>query len=272
MGGQFDGSSLEPPARVSCHVTGVGLGRSRACSHLLMPGVGAYRAQVFPSPSPSCRSPLQGLILGMGSTRALSSQRCLGPGCSGIHCPASTGWSSVVLIIGAVATGHALSLVPRGRFSSLGVAAPAGRPVLLGAGGAAGLGWDGLVGAVFAEAEFPVSPPFFLGAEASVLHALRALVSLLFVDQRLLPICLGLGRFWFRGALRWSDPWCGLLGRFADLGFWREISDWGFPGLPGVRCLPWRQLEGISRNLWFCIGHAPRVRGSLIIGIAGLRH
>ena len=147
----------------------------------------------------------------------------------------------------------------------LGLAADAGLPVFLGACGAAGLARDGPVGAVFTEAEFPVSPPFFLGAEASVLHALRALASLLFVGQPLLPICLVLGWFWFRGALRWSDPWCGLLGRFADLGFWREISDWGFPGLPGVRCLPWRQLEGISRNLWFCIGHADGPGGLLAL-------
>ena len=167
-----------------------------------------------------------------------------------------------------VMCGRSISLALFGRYGPLlsgglplGIAAYAGLPVFLGAGGAAGLGRDGLVGAVFTEAEFPVSPPFFLGAEASVLHALRALASLLFVGQPLLPICLVLGWFWFRGALRWSDPWCGLLGRFADLGFWREISDWGFPGLPGVRCLPWRQLEGISRNLWFCIGHA-LVRGA----------
>ena len=138
---------------------GLGKGRLSPCWY----PAGAYRVQVFPCPSPSCRSPLQGLFLEMGSTRELSSQRCPGLGWRGSHCPASAGWSSVVLIIGAVVTGHVLSLVPRGRFPSLGPAAPAGLPVLVGAGPAL--------------SEFLGSLPPYLFAEAPVLHALWVLAS-----------------------------------------------------------------------------------------------
>ena len=56
----------------------------------------------------------------------------------GTHSPQVVGRSSVVMIIGAVATNHVGILVPRGWFSSVGPTAPAGVPMLLGAGEAAG--------------------------------------------------------------------------------------------------------------------------------------
>ena len=178
MGGQFRGFSLEPPARVSYHVTGGALGWARAGCHLLVPGVGAYCAQVFPSPSPSCRSPLRGLFLEMASARALICRGVLALVGRGSHCPSTAGWSSVFIIIGAVVTGHVLSLVPRVRFSSLGLAADAGLPVFLGAGGAAGLAWFGEVGAAPALAKLLGFPPAFLRQEAAVLPARGGLVSL----------------------------------------------------------------------------------------------
>ena len=75
-------------------------------------------------------------------------------------------------------TKHVRILVLRGRFSSLGVPAPAVLPALLGAGGAAGLARDGEVGAAPALAKLLGFPPAFLRQEAAVLPALGGLVSL----------------------------------------------------------------------------------------------
>ena len=92
---------------------------------------------------------------------------------------------------------------------------------------------DCCIRAVLAEAHrLGLTPPFPVKKPAS-LFAVWELVSLLFVEQLLLPLCLGLGWGWFRAVLLRSDPWLRLLGRFADLGFWREISDRGVLGLWG---------------------------------------
>ena len=61
---------------------------------------------------------------------------------------------------------------------SLGIAAYAGLPVFLGAGGATGLAWFGGVRAALADAEFLGLSPAFLCVGVLVLPALGGLVSL----------------------------------------------------------------------------------------------
>ena len=78
--------------------------------------------------------------------------------------------------------------------STRGVAAPAGHPVFFGAGGAAGLAWDGRLAAVPALAEFPASLQAFLCIEPLVLYALWTLVPGLVVLPAVFVCVASLGR------------------------------------------------------------------------------
>ena len=123
---------------------------------------------------------------------------------------------------------------------SLGLAAPAGLPVVLGAGGAAGLAQDGRVGAVPALAELPDFPPFFLGEEAPVPHAFRSLASG--------PVILGpfpLSIFFLGGVGLGPGVWRGFRG-IPGLGV--------FPG--GFSCCLLLVLRGVSSVGWLGDGEA----------------
>ena len=87
---------------------------------------------------------------------------------------------------------------------SLGLAAPAGLPVFLGAGEAAGLAGYSRVAAAFAKAQqFGLSASFLLVALV-VLPALRGLVSLPVVLESFLPAGLDLGWVWLSAVPRLS--------------------------------------------------------------------
>ena len=145
-----------------------------------------------------------------------------------------------------VLCGRSIPLALFGRYGPLlsggfplGIAAYAGLPVLLGAGGAAGLAGSGRFGAVPAVAKFPGCLPFLLGAESLVLHALGSLVS---GSVILGPVPLPV----FRQGGVGLGP-----------GVWR-----GFGGIPGLGVFPGGfsccllVLRGVSRVGWLGDGEA----------------
>ena len=96
------------------------------------------------------------------------------------------------------------SFIHRG--PSVGIVAPAGLPVFLGTGEAAGLAGYSRVAAVFAKAkEFGLSASFLL-TESAVLHALRGLVSLPVVLDLILPLGICLDRVRSGPLFRFCGP------------------------------------------------------------------
>ena len=96
------------------------------------------------------------------------------------------------------------SFIHRG--PSVGVAASAGLPVLLGAGLAPRLAGNRRLAAVPALAEFPGSMQALLGIEPLVLHALRGLVSLPVVLDLILPLGFCLDRVRCGPLFRFCGP------------------------------------------------------------------
>ena len=109
---------------------------------------------------------------------------------------------------------------------SLGIAAYAGLPVFLGAGGAAGLAQDGMIAAAFAEAEFLGFSPVFLCVEAMVLLAFLGLVSLPLVLEAFLALRFHFGWGQFSAVPGLRCFWCGLLSRFRHRGCLWWLSGW----------------------------------------------
>ena len=133
-----------------------------------------------------------------------------------------------------------------------GVAAPAGLPVLLGAGLTLRLAGNRRLAAVPALAEFPGSMQALLGIEPLVLHALRGLVSLPVVLDLILPLGFCLDRVRCGPLFRF----CGPGGCFLE-GF--PCPSWVLPrGRASALVGRLRQGESELESMAYC----PPVRGS----------
>lgn len=138
---------------------------------------------------------------------------------------------------------------------SVGVAAPAGLPVVLGAAITACLARDGRFAAVSALAEFPSALPLFLGTAPAVLPALLALVSFLVVLPAGHPAFL-FGRRYILGRPAGGWPYRLLFGYGLDWSLY--LVQVGLPApLPPFPI----EVDGVLKYLSFCMVH-PRACGA----------